>query len=134
MPLQNDYFRRFAVAASRALGSPKAFIAAFLIILTWAICGPIFNFSTTWQLFINTGTTITTFLMIFLVQNTQNRDSKAIHIKLDELLRGVKGARTSLVDLENLPDKEIEVLSEEFKKIHEQYRLELKKRGKDLPN
>lgn len=125
-----DWFRKFAVGASRTLGNPKAFICAFSIILIWALCGPLFNFSNSWQLFINTTTTITTFLVVFLIQNTQNRDSKAVHIKLDELLKGVKGARTSLVDLENLPDDEIEALAEEFKQIQESYQKELQKRGK----
>jgi low affinity Fe/Cu permease len=92
----------------------------------WAITGPIFNFSDTWQLIINTGTTIVTFLMVFLIQNTQNRDAKAIHLKLDELIKAVKGARTRLVDLEDLSDEELEKLQGEFKRLHEQ--LEGKKK------
>src|SRR5205823_11964202 len=95
-----------------------AFIIAVLIILVWGITGPLFHYSDTWQLVINTGTTIITFLMVFLIQNTQNRDAKAIHLKLDELLKGVKGARTSLVNLEQLSDKDLEQLQKEFERIH----------------
>lgn len=90
--------------------------------------GPSFGFSDTWQLVINTGTTIVTFLIVFLIQNTQNRDAKAIHLKLDELLKGVKGARTGLVDIEDLPDEELEKLQDQFKNLHEKYSSELNKR------
>jgi low affinity Fe/Cu permease len=86
-------------------------------ILCWAVTGPIFHYSDTWQLVINTATTIVTFLMVFLIQNTQNRDTKAIHLKLDELLRGVKGARTSLIDLEHLSDEELDKLQHEFERL-----------------
>ncbi|HYR77520.1 MAG TPA: low affinity iron permease family protein [Pyrinomonadaceae bacterium] len=112
-----DLFRKFAQAASQAVGSSWAFILAVLIILVWAITGPMFHYSDTWQLVINTGTTIITFLMVFLIQNTQNRDAKAIHLKLDELIRGVKGARTHLVELEELSDEELERLQEQFKRL-----------------
>jgi len=112
-------FRKFAGAIATASGSPWAFLLAFLVIVIWAVTGPLFNFSDTWQLVINTGTTIVTFLMVFLIQNTQNRDAVAIQLKLDELLRGVVGARTSLVDLENLDDKEILRLKKEFERIHQ---------------
>ena len=112
-----DLFRKFAQAASQAVGSSWAFILAALIILVWAITGPMFHYSDTWQLVINTGTTIITFLMVFLIQNTQNRDAKAIHLKLDELIRGVKGARTHLVELEELSDEELERLQEQFKRL-----------------
>jgi low affinity Fe/Cu permease len=90
---------------------------AALIIVIWGASGPLFHYSDTWQLVINTGTTIVTFLMVFLIQNTQNRDAKAIHLKLDELLRGVKGARTQLVDLEALSDEELDDLQQQFKRI-----------------
>ncbi len=103
------------------MGSPWAFITACLLIILWIITGPIFHFSDTWQLVINTATTIVTFLMVFLIQNTQNRDAKAIHLKLDELLRGVQGARTGLVDLEDLTDEELEKLQAEFRRIHEKH-------------
>src|SRR6266446_5428115 len=115
----NEPFRKFAQATSKMVGSSWAFILAALIILVWAVTGPLFHYSDTWQLVINTGTTIITFLMVFLIQNTQNRDAKAIHLKLDELLKGVKGARTGLVNLEQLSDKELENLQKEFERLHE---------------
>lgn len=114
-----ELFHKFAARVSSVVGSPLAFIAAIFVILVWAFSGPTFGFSDTWQLIINTGTTIVTFLMVFLIQNTQNRDAKATHLKLDELLKAVKGARTSLVDLEDLTDEELEKLHQEFKKLHE---------------
>ncbi len=114
----NDFFRKFANAISNAVGSPWAFILAFVIVLGWGLSGPIFGFSDTWQLVINTGTTIVTFLMVFLIQNTQNRDAKAMHLKLDELIRAVKGARTGLVDLEDLDDKDLARLQKQFERLH----------------
>jgi low affinity Fe/Cu permease len=113
-----ELFRKFAHATSQAVGSSWAFIVAFLIIVVWAITGPMFHYSDTWQLVINTGTTIVTFLMVFLIQNTQNRDAKAIHLKLDELIKGVKGARTGLVNLEELSDADLEKLHKEFERLH----------------
>ena len=113
----NDFFRKFAQKASELVGSPWAFLTAIVILIVWAVSGPAFHFSDTWQLIINTGTTIVTFLMVFLIQNTQNRDAKAIHLKLDELLRGVEGARTELVDLENLSDEDLKKLQEQFEKL-----------------
>ncbi len=115
----NDQFRKLAHDASLAVGSPWAFIAAVALIVGWAVTGPFFSFSDTWQLVINTGTTIVTFLMVFLIQNTQNRDAKAIHLKLDELIRAVRGARTALVDLEDLSDEELERLQQEFRRLRE---------------
>ena len=114
-----ELFRKFAQTTSAAVGSSWAFILAVLIILVWALTGPMFKYSDTWQLVINTGTTIITFLMVFLIQNTQNRDAKAIHLKLDELIRGVKGARTNLVDLEKLSDDELERLQKQFARLRE---------------
>ena len=114
-----ELFRKFAQATSAAVGSSWAFILASLIVFVWAITGPMFQYSNTWQLVINTGTTIITFLMVFLIQNTQNRDSKAIHLKLDELIKGVKGARTGLVNLEQLSDADLERLHKEFERLHE---------------
>src|SRR6184192_3800567 len=108
-----ELFRKFAQNTSQAVGSSWAFILAVLIILIWAVTGPMFHYSDTWQLVINTGTTIITFLMVFLIQNTQNRDAKAIHLKLDELLRAVEGARTSMANLENMPDEELKRLQQE---------------------
>lgn len=115
-----DLFRKFAQAASHAVGSPWAFIIATLIIVVWSVTGPLFGYSDTWQLVINTGTTIITFLMVFLIQNTQNRDAKAIHLKLDELLKGVKGARTDLVDLEDLTDEELDDLQGYYERLHKE--------------
>ncbi|HEY3025189.1 MAG TPA: low affinity iron permease family protein [Pyrinomonadaceae bacterium] len=115
----NDMFRKFAQKIAHAMGTSWAFIIAVLIIVVWAATGPLFKFSDTWQLVINTGTTIITFLMVFLIQNTQNRDAIAFHLKLDELLKGVKGARSELIDLEELSDDELEELHKQFKKIHD---------------
>jgi len=113
----NEWFRKFSVAASNALGSSWMFVANVLLILIWLIAGPFFNYSDSWQLVVNTGTTVLTFLAVFLIQNTQNRDAKAIHLKLDELIKGVEGARTHLVDLENLSDDELDVLQKEFTRL-----------------
>jgi low affinity Fe/Cu permease len=110
----SDAFRVFAHRSSVMLGSAWAFGGAVLVILVWIITGPTFHFSDTWQLIINTATTVVTFLMVFLIQNTQNRDAKAMHLKLDELIRAVKGARNQLVDLENLSDEDLEKLEEQF--------------------
>jgi low affinity Fe/Cu permease len=112
-----NLFRKFAQSASQAVGSSWAFILAVMIILVWALTGPMFRYSDTWQLVINTGTTIITFLMVFLIQNTQNRDAKAIHLKLDELIRAVEGARTHLVELEELSDEELERLQKQFTRL-----------------
>lgn len=114
----NEFFHKFAERAAHMLGTAWSFMAALLIIVVWAVTGPIFGFSDTWQLVINTGTTIVTFLMVFLIQNTQNRDAKAIHLKLDELIRGVKGARTGMVDLEDLSEEELDTLEAEFRRLH----------------
>lgn len=114
----NEVFRKFAHKVSHLVGTSWAFVIALLIIVVWGVTGPIFRFSDTWQLVINTGTTIITFLMVFLIQNTQNRQETAIQIKLDELLKGVKGARTSLVDIEELSDEELERLHKQFEELH----------------
>src|SRR5581483_10574812 len=114
-----EAFRHMAAAASEAAGSPWMFLGAVVIILAWAVSGPLFHFSDTWQLVINTGTTIVTFLMIFLVQNTQNRDAKAIHLKLDELLRASRDARTGLVNLEALSDEELASLQNQFEHMQD---------------
>lgn len=112
-----DTFGRFARQSSEVLGTPWAFIIALIIIAVWGVTGPVFHFSDTWQLIINTGTTIVTFLMVFLIQNTQNRDAKAMHLKLDELIRAVEGARNRLVDLEKLSDDELKKLEEQFTRL-----------------
>ena len=113
----SDAFRVFARRSSIVLGSAWAFAGAVLVIAVWLITGPTFHFSDTWQLIINTATTIITFLMVFLIQNTQNRDAKAVHLKLDEMIRALKGARNQLVDLEDLSDEELKKLEEQFRRL-----------------
>lgn len=115
--LIRDAFAVFARKTSAVLGSAWAFVCAILIIVIWALTGPTFHYSDTWQLIINTGTTIVTFLMVFLIQNTQNRDAKAVHLKLDELIRAVGPARNKLVDLEKLSDDDLKALEREFEKL-----------------
>ena len=113
----NDLFRAFSRNTASAVGSAWAFIIAITVIVVWAATGPMFHYSDTWQLVINTGTTIVTFLMVFLIQNTQNRDGKAIQLKLDELIRALEGARNKLVDLENLSDDDLKKLQKEFQRL-----------------
>ena len=117
----HDLFTRLARTASSVVAHPLAFAAAVLSVIIWAACGPRLNYSENWQLVINTGTTILTFLMVFLLQNMQNRDSRAMQVKLDELLRAVKGARTELVNLENVTEEELTKYCEEFKTLHLHY-------------
>jgi low affinity Fe/Cu permease len=113
----SDAFRVFARRSAAMLGSAWAFGGAVFVILVWILTGPTFHFSDTWQLIINTATTIITFLMVFLIQNTQNRDAKAVHLKLDEMIRALKGARNQLVDLEDLSDEELKNLEEQFQRL-----------------
>src|SRR5436853_5418505 len=124
-----EYFRRFAREAACAMGSSWAFFVACAVVLVWAITGPSFHYSDTWQLVINTGTTIVTFLMVFLIQATQNRDSQAIHLKLDELLRAVAKARTGMVGLEHMSEEELKQVEAEFANLRERqaHRAEAKK-------
>ena len=119
-----DAFRHFARKSAESLGSAWAFIGALLIIVVWGLTGPVFHFSDTWQLVINTGTTIVTFLMVFLIQNTQNRDAKAMHLKLDELIRAIQGARNRLVDLEKLSDEELKNLEQQFTRLQQKAQRE----------
>ena len=112
-----ERFRRFAHGTSQFAGSPGVFTLACLVIIGWATTGPMFHYSNTWQLVINTGTTIITFLMVFLIQNTQNRDTRAVHLKLDELIRALKGARNDLVNLEEMSDEDLDKLQEEFHRV-----------------
>src|SRR6266481_5308777 len=112
-----DGFRLFARRSSTVLGSAWAFGIAILVIVIWGLTGPAFHYSNTWQLIINTGTTIVTFLMVFLIQNTQNRDAKAAHLKLDEIIRALKGARNELIDLEKLADEDLSSLEKQFERI-----------------
>src|SRR5438477_12661993 len=113
----SDAFRIIARRSSIVLGSAWAFAGALLVILVWVLTGPTFHFSDTWQLIINTATTVITFLMVFLIQNTQNRDAKAAHLKLDELIRALKGARNELIDLETLTDEELTSLEKQFSRV-----------------
>jgi low affinity Fe/Cu permease len=119
-----ERFRKFAHAIANIVGSAGTFLIALAVIVGWAVSGPFFGFSDTWQLVINTGTTIVTFLMVFLIQNSQNRDARAIHLKLDELLRAVGGARTSMVNLESLSDDKLMELQHEFEKLQHEFGLE----------
>jgi low affinity Fe/Cu permease len=113
-----ELFRRFAARTSDWVGSPAAFVIGLTAIVGWALTGPLFDYSDSWQLVVNTATTIVTFLMVFLIQNTQNRDARAIHLKLDELLRGVSGARTAMVALEHCTDEELAQFQKEFERLH----------------
>ena len=113
----SDFFHKCARGVSTVVGTPTAFVLALAGVLVWLVTGPVFHYSDTWQLVINTSTTIVTFLVVFMIQNTQNRDAKAIHLKLDELLRAVSAARTGMVDLEDLPDEELKRLEAEFRKL-----------------
>lgn len=126
VPKKTDWFGQFSTRASVWLGSRWAFAGAILIITVWALSGPIFRYSNTWQLVINTGTTIVTFLMVFLIQNTQNRDARAINLKLDELVRATHGAGNQMVDIENLSDEELDELHARFERI----RIEWAERSK----
>jgi len=111
------WFARFSSTASSWVGSKWAFSGAILIVLVWGVTGPLFHYSDTWQLVINTGTTIVTFLMVFLIQNTQNRDAQAINLKLDELIHSISGANNQMMDIENLSDDELKVLHDRYEKI-----------------
>jgi low affinity Fe/Cu permease len=125
----NEIFHKIAVRFSTVVGSPKAFLFALLVIIVWGVSGPVFGFSDTWQLVINTSTTIVTFLMVFLIQNTQNRDSRVIQLKLDELIKSIKTARNELVDLEDLTDDQLDGIQAQFKELHE--KLEAKNHNKE---
>jgi low affinity Fe/Cu permease len=111
---QADAFSKFAAAASGWLGSKWAFVGAIVIIVVWALTGPIFHYSDTWQLVINTGTTIITFLMVFIIQNTQNRDARAINLKLDELIHAIDKAKNEMMDIEKLSDAELDTIHEKY--------------------
>jgi low affinity Fe/Cu permease len=122
-----SWFSRFAKLTARITGKPVTFMIAVSVIVVWAITGPIFGFSDTWQLVINTGTTIITFLMVFLIQNTQNRDSEAMQVKLDELIRATEGAQNALLDLEELEEEELDRIKAGYEEIAEQARGELRR-------
>jgi low affinity Fe/Cu permease len=127
---RGSWFTRIAKWASHAAGRPLTFAVAVGLILAWLLTGPIFGFSDTWQLVINTGTTIVTFLMVFLIQNTQNRDQEALQIKLDELIRSMENAHTVLLDLEELDEDELDEIRKDYLNLAKKARQELK-RGKD---
>jgi low affinity Fe/Cu permease len=128
MAHRGSAFDRFAKHGARLAGHPLAFAAAVLLIGAWLLSGPLFGFSSTWQLVINTATTIVTFLMVFVIQNTQNRDGEAVQIKLDELIRAIEGAHNSLLDLEELSEGELEKIREEYLTLAEQAREEIRAR------
>jgi len=129
-----SWFTAFAKATSRATGRPIAFALAGTVIVVWVVTGPLFGFSDTWQLVINTGTTIVTFLMVFLIQNTQNRDSEALQVKLDELIRAHDGAHNALLDLEELEDNELERIRMNYSDLAKKARKELKQGVSDTGN
>lgn len=128
---KKNIFNRFSNKSAALSGSPTTFIIAFIIIIIWAVTGPLFDYSDTWQLVINTGTTIITFLMVFLIQNTQNRDSNAVQIKLDELIRATEGAHTALLDLEELSQAELIEICQKYKAIAQESRKILRKGNED---
>lgn len=128
----SELFQSISNKASNWMGSAGAFVWSCVIVAIWAVSGPWFNFSDTWQLVINTGTTVATFLMVFLIQNTQNRDAKAIHIKLDELVKANSGARNAIVGAEELSEKELDQLLLEFREIHDKYEREITRKGGKL--
>jgi low affinity Fe/Cu permease len=127
--VKGDAFTRFAAASSAALGSKWATLGAIFVILVWAATGPVFRYSDTWQLVINTGTTIITFLMVFLIQNTQNRDSRAINLKLDELIHAIDAAGDQMMDIEQLSDKELDTMHAKYERIRAECMEREKKRG-----
>jgi len=124
-------FAHFSRRTAFLLGHPLAFVIAVLTIVIWAITGPIFHFSDSWQLVINTSTTIITFLMVFLIQNTQNRDTESIQLKLDELIRAIEGANNGMLDIEELTDADLQILKERYEELARTARAELRARGQD---
>ena len=126
----NEIFRKFSAHVSAIVGSASSFFIALVIILVWAISGPVFGFSNTWQLVINTGTTIVTFLMVFVIQNTQNRDAKATKLQLDELIKSMKTASNDYVDLDDLSDEELDKLVDHFHNMHTKVASHREKRKK----
>jgi low affinity Fe/Cu permease len=128
-PLRStSYFTHFAKWTARAAGRPRTFILAVTVVVVWALTGPLFGYSDSWQLVINTGTTVVTFLMVFLIQATQNRDAEATHIKLDELIRAADGAQNALLDLEELEEDELDRIRDTYERLAENARKELQKR------
>lgn len=125
-----ELFGRFARKVSEITAHPAAFALAVASVVIWGLCGPVSHYSEIWQLWINTSTTILTFLMVFLLQNAQSRDTRALHLKMDEVIRALQGARNEMIDLENLSEKELAQYCEEFKRLHEQYAAAAAKGGR----
>ena len=126
-----SWYSRFAKSAAHFSGRPWTFVLAVAVIVAWVITGPLFKFSDTWQLVINTGTTIVTFLMVFLIQNTQNRDTEAMHIKLDELIRATAGAHNALLDLEELEQEKLDAFRAKYEALASSARADLRRGGLD---
>lgn len=131
MKTSKPLFTRFAQSVSLMAGRPLTFFCALVIILLWGITGPLFKFNDTWQLIINTSTTIITFLMVFVIQNTQNRETQAIQIKLDEIIRAIEGAHNALLDLEELDEKDLSKIRMDYEALAKEARKQLKKKHKD---
>ena len=123
-------FHVFATRAANAVGNKWAFLAALLIIVLWLVSGPYFHYSDTWQLIINTGTTVVTFLVVFLIQNTQNRDARAIHLKLDEIIKSIDQAHNEMIDIEHLSDDELQILADRYQKVREECDTRSRRRNK----
>jgi low affinity Fe/Cu permease len=128
---RHSLFTRFAKSASRAAGRPVTFLLAVIVLVVWAASGPVFHYSDTWQLVINTGTTIVTFLMVFLIQNTQNRDTEALQVKLDELIRAMDSAQNALLDLEELEDEDLDRVRETYRQLAKKARATGKNNSQD---
>ncbi|MGH8042335.1 MAG: low affinity iron permease family protein [Rudaea sp.] len=130
--MKGGWFARFASISARATGKPMTFMLALAVIVVWAVTGPIFRYSDTWQLVINTGTTIVTFLMVFLIQNTQNRDGYALQVKLDEIIRALEGAHNALLDLEELDEATLDRIRKRYRKLAEKAREQIRSGGFDI--
>jgi low affinity Fe/Cu permease len=131
--IPDSAFRRFSHDVSIAVGTPWAFAFALVAVIVWGVLGPFFHYSDTWQLTVNTGTTVVTFLMVFVIQHTQNRDAQVIQLKLDELIRAVESARTELVDMEDLSDEELHRLQHQFEELRRSAEAERATRGNSTP-
>src|SRR5438477_5433837 len=129
---KRDWFSNFSSCCSEIVGSRWSFSIAILIVVVWACCGPYFHYSDTWQLVINTGTTIITFIMVFLIQNTQNRDAKAINLKLNEIIRSIGKAQNDLIDIEKLSDEELDRLTTQYERIRHQAELRRNRKHETL--
>jgi low affinity Fe/Cu permease len=124
----NDWFGKIAAKTSVWVGSPSAFVLAITLIIIWAAVGPTYRYSNTWQLIINTGTTVITFLVVFLIQNTQNRDARALHLKLDEVIRSIRSAHNEMINIETLSDGELARLAKQYERFHEEHKARREKK------